>query len=162
MVEHAECRACGQEVGSEYHRAFHCPLWSSLRGKCLSVDVKEWLSTGEAEDLGHALTEGHLTADVIGPPASWTGTVNSFGRPGGFQGLVFIDGSSMAPRDECLRRSGWSVIELDEHGTVVREAFGACPLELCPQQSAPEAEDYALYMLGRMCEPLGIAGLRVG
>eukprot|EP00971_Amphidinium_carterae_P145562 2884620-Amphidinium_carterae.1 len=32
-----------------------------------------------------------------------------------------------------------------------------CPLELCPQQSAPEAEDYALYMLGRMCEPMGVA-----
>eukprot|EP00971_Amphidinium_carterae_P219527 4358433-Amphidinium_carterae.1 len=68
----------------------------------------------------------------------------------------------MAPRDECLRRSGWSVIELDGAGNVVREAFGACPLELCPQQSAPEAEDYALYMLGRMRAQMDIDPLRVG
>eukprot|EP00971_Amphidinium_carterae_P035094 690832-Amphidinium_carterae.2 len=53
----------------------------------------------------------------------------------------------MAPRDEHLRRSGWSIVEMAEDGTVVREAFGACPLERCPQQTAPEAEDFALYML---------------
>eukprot|EP00971_Amphidinium_carterae_P216414 4295608-Amphidinium_carterae.1 len=47
------------------------------------------------------------------------------------------------------------------NGIMVREAFGVCPLELCPQQTAPE-EDYALYMLGQLCDPQSLKELRVG
>eukprot|EP00971_Amphidinium_carterae_P211547 4197494-Amphidinium_carterae.1 len=67
----------------------------------------------------------------------------------------------MAPRDECLRRSGWSVVQIAPNGSVVRAAYGACGRHLCPQQTAPEAEDYALYMLSLLCNPARVGDLTV-
>eukprot|EP00971_Amphidinium_carterae_P275000 5456586-Amphidinium_carterae.1 len=119
MVSNAQCQGCGLAVGSEHHRVFECPFWQGLREQFFSTELKAWLSSDLALQLGRTLTEGHVSTEHLGQAASWEGTVTRVSEEGGFRGLVFIDGSCMAPRDECLRRSGWSIVEMADNGTVV-------------------------------------------
>eukprot|EP00971_Amphidinium_carterae_P298247 5926208-Amphidinium_carterae.1 len=109
MVSSSLCPACGLSEGSEYHRVFECTYWKQMRLRHFSEELKAWLCSTQGQSVAHQMVEGHLGAELLGPAASWHGTVVREGEAGAFEGLVCIDGSSMAPRDECLRRSGWSV-----------------------------------------------------
>ena len=67
------------------------------------------------------------------------------GRPGHgtLSGNIFSDGSSVDP---ASARAGWSLIQLNDSNQLVAAVFGHVPWEAGPEQTARDAEDYAIAM----------------
>ena len=65
---------------------------------------------------------------------------------GTLEGSLFSDGSSVNPKTPQLRRAGWALLQADRLGNTVVAVFGPVPLAVCPNQTAPEAEDFSASM----------------
>eukprot|EP00959_Pyramimonas_sp_CCMP1952_P384790 8064437-Pyramimonas_sp.AAC.1 len=72
---------------------------------------------------------------------------------GKLQGLICSDGSAAHPTCEFKRRAGWSLVQVNDQGDVLRAAFGPVPREVAPSQQARDGEDYAYRMAAELVDP---------
>eukprot|EP00973_Karenia_brevis_P085681 11885605-Karenia_brevis.AAC.1 len=65
-------------------------------------------------------------------------------------GEIWLDGSCADPSDIFLARAGWSAVQLDPNGNLVKAVYGNVPGHI--QQSAVNGEHMALKMGAVRCE----------
>ena len=159
------CQRCGAAAGTLWHRHHQCDATAEWRRQY----APKWLAehAARASRAGHEVGErfcrpsfpdpGHLFPRVEPAEEDLISWVN---RPadGLLKGLCFSDGSAILPEYACLRRAGWAVVSVDRNGNLLSAAYGPVPLHEAPQQTAKQAEDYAILMLSR----LAMAPIKVG
>lgn len=68
-------------------------------------------------------------------------------------GTLFTDCLALHLRHQALRRSGWPIVRVDRTGFVVAAAWGPVPFDKGPEETAPEAEEYCMFMMAQLSMP---------
>ena len=152
------CQACQGEEGTLWHRRYACPAAGFyLRLESTSNDLRR--AAAEALEAGPGTAEAFARGlfpvlDALVPPPMAQDRIRWYNRPDGgrLSGIIFTDGSSLRPDARPLRRAGWSVVQTDQRVNVMAAAYGPVPGSMCPDQVARDGEDYALVMVGILCD----------
>jgi len=158
LSANAACRLCGEPRGTVWHRHFDCPANATFRRE----NLEPWLlaaarlARGLSEQAGEQFARC-LLPDPAGllPKALWHAETSWWQQPASsvISGLIFTDGSCLYPGFPALRRCGWALAQMNEQGEIDSVCYGPCPREVCPRQTIPEAEDYAIAQLRETAMP---------
>ncbi|CAK0854014.1 unnamed protein product [Prorocentrum cordatum] len=124
---HARCNCCGAERGTLWHRLFECPVLEPQRRDGVSARLKRCAERARAAYLRPADEK--------------------------LNGKLYLDGSALEPQFGALRRAGWAIAQCDDDGNLVAGVHGTVRRDLCPQQTAKDGEDFAVWMLANFAGP---------
>jgi hypothetical protein len=154
----ADCRLCGAR-GTLWHRRYGCPAWATHRCTHVSPELAQAAASvlSQGEGAGELFARGlfpDLGPIVPRPLGRLAAQIHWFQKPdhARLSGSLFTDGSSTPGPTAHFQRAGWAVAMVGPEGQTLAVAFGPLPEEDGPQQSAPEAEDYAISMLPLVAE----------
>ena len=140
-----------------WHRGHGCPATEAFRSTEISTRHQQRAEAVRAQGFaaGEAFAQGLFPDPVVFTDRrepDEEDLIRWHNKPenGVLTGIVFWDGSSMYPDLPSVRRAGWSVVQVSPTGELQAAAYGPVPLAAGPNQTAPEAEDFACLMAARL------------
>ncbi len=148
LAESCSCPKCGAALDDIYHRIWECEAMHEQRMRYTSESMRTAAAAASRSDprWTRALTaepKGRMAAPRRDHDEEW---VFAPGVPQErcLSGDVYTDGSATNPRCPEVRRAGWSAIQVDERGDLVKGVYGHVPAEASVEQTAGAGELYAL------------------
>ena len=120
---------------------FGCDATRPLRREEASVDLQ--VAAQRVQQLGEAEGEAFCRGLLPDPERCFPRAeapeehhVRCVGCPREWQseGDVFVDGSASSPTLPCVRRAGWSIVQIDDRGRFVCAMYGVVPLKWGPSR----------------------------
>ncbi|CAK0803810.1 unnamed protein product, partial [Prorocentrum cordatum] len=155
---HASCRCCGAARGTLWHRLFECPMLAAQRRDSVSPALMR--SAVRVRAQGEAAGEDFARCWLPAPPPPQGPRTDAMSvwwirRPPDdrLNGKLYLDGSAVDPQFGSLRRAGWAIAQCDDDGNLIAGVYGTVRRDLCPQQTARDGEDFAVWMLVNYAGP---------
>ncbi|CAK0798446.1 unnamed protein product, partial [Prorocentrum cordatum] len=155
---HASCRCCGAARGTLWHRLFECPMLAAQRRDSVSPALMR--SAVRVRAQGEAAGEDFARCWLPAPPPPQGPRTDAMSvwwirRPPDdrLNGKLYLDGSAVDPQFGSLRRAGWAIAQCDDDGNLIAGVYGTVRRDLCPQQTARDGEDFAVWMLANYAGP---------
>ncbi len=143
-----DCELCGHGPDDKFHRIWECFVIEPLRQRYTTSDMRDEAAAAGRDHPRWTRGVAINPKSAVPPPRRDFGEEWFFGqgvpRERHFCGTVYTDGSAFNPQCGDVRRAGWSVVQVDPSGRVLKAAFGHVPASISTDQTVAAGELFAL------------------
>ncbi len=148
LCSNRDCDLCGQAPDDKFHREWECIAIEPLRQRYTTEEMR---NKAAAAGRHHPRWTRGVTSNpksCVPPPRRDFGEEWVFGQgvphDRHFSGTVYTDGSAYNPQCVDVRRAGWSIVQVDRNGMLLKAVFGHVPACMSTDQTVAAGELYAL------------------